>query len=368
MRIIDDACDEATSAATSQCARPAPIHRQYWAWMISAIVGAFVGFAVFYRFYLRDRSTPPEWERLGGAEARALVRELEAGKLDGLRERLGSAREGRWDDRGFWLALLASRVPRPAIERWVSSGEDAALAHLVRGAAHVGWGYEARGGGVASTVTEEGARLFTEHMSRAKDDFEEAARLDPDDPTPWALMLLPCRCLNLDAADARTCFEEATKRDPENYRAHALMLMYLTKKWGGSHDAMFDFARDVAERVDEGSDLGALVIEAHIERWLYFRFDDDREGELQYPRSADVQRECMEAFRRSVGSPRLRSRSSSIRGLNSAAFWFFVENNPAALREALEPIGKAFSDHPWGYWDAPTKKFFRSVRDLAKGG
>ncbi|MBC7173494.1 MAG: hypothetical protein H5U40_13725, partial [Polyangiaceae bacterium] len=66
-----------------------------------------------------------------------------------------------------------------------------------------------------------------------------------------------------------------------------------------------------------------------------------------------------------VGSPRFRRRSSSIRALNIAAFWFFVENNPAALREALEPIGKAFANHPWEYWDAPTKKFFESVRDFA---
>jgi hypothetical protein len=317
------------------------------------------GFIAFYWFYLRhkleaggDTSTP-----VGGAEAKHLRKMLKGADMSRFTAKLKGMREGAWDDRDFWLDIVAPSALEPVMDAWIAGGNELALGHLIKGRAHIAWAWEARGSGTADAVTDDGANLFEQHLRKAEADLLAAAELDPADPTPWAYLITVARGLGHGADVARDRYDQAVRRDPAHWTAHFQMLLLLCAKWGGSHDSMFAFAREAASRMPEGHDLGALVIMAHIERWLYFSFDDDTQGEKQYLKNAEAARECLTAYQRSVGSPQAHLRRSTIHARNIAAFWFFLTRDKANLRAEVDHIGNDYTTLPWGYWNDPEQAY-----------
>ncbi len=322
------------------------------------------GFIALYWFYLKDklagggeRATP-----VGGAEAKQLRKQVKAGDMSGLTAKLQMLRETAWDERDFWLDTVAPSALEPVMEAWIAGGNELALGHLIKGRAHIAWAWEARGHGTSDTVSDDGANLFEQHLMRAEADLQRAAELDPADPTPWAHLITVARGLGQGPELARERFDQATRRDPEHWTAHFQMLTLLCAKWGGSHESMFAFARDVSARMADGQDLSALVLMAHIERWLYFSFDDDSKGEKQYPKNPEAVQECLNAYQRSVGSPQARIRRSTIHARNIAAFWFFLTRDKANLRTEVGHIGNDYTPIPWGYWNDPEQAYSEAAQ------
>jgi hypothetical protein len=227
--------------------------------------------------------------------------------------------------------------------------------------------WEARGHGTSDTVSDKGHDLFKQRLQQADRELSQAAKLDPADPTPWAHRLTVARGLGLGQGHARQLYQEAAKRYPQHYTAHMQMLAVLTEKWGGSHQAMFDFARKAAERAGEGSHLGVLVIYAHIERWLYYRFDDDKKGMDKYPKERATQEECTSQYQRSLGSPQLQVRRTTILARNVAAMWFFLAKDRKRLQSEVAQIGNAYTDSPWGYWDTPERAYAEAAQYAYRG-
>jgi len=322
------------------------------------------GFIGFYWFYLRDKlaasgdkSTP-----VGGPEAKLLKKQVKGGDMSGLTAKLKGLREGAWDERDFWLDTVAPAALEPVMDAWIAGGNELPLGHLIKGRAHIAWAWEARGSGTADSVSDDGANLFEEHLMRAEKELRLAAELDPADPTPWAHLITVARGLGQGLELARERFDQAARRDPEHWTAHFQMLIMLCAKWGGSHDSMFAFASEVSKRLPEGHDLGSLVMMAHIERWLYFSFEDDKRGEKQYPKNAQAVQECLAAYQRSVGSPQLKVRRSTIHARNIAAFWFFLTRDKVNLRTQVGHIGNFYTTIPWGYWKDPEQAYSEAAQ------
>ena len=63
-------------------------------------------------------------------------------------------------------------------------------------------------------------------------------------------------------------FAQVVRRHPTHLVAHQQMLQFLCRKWFGSTEEMFDFARTAAAKAPAGSLLPELVVVAHIEHWL----------------------------------------------------------------------------------------------------
>jgi hypothetical protein len=187
---------------------------------------------------------------------------------------------------------------------------------------------------------------------------EASARRDPRDALPWAYLLITGRALEVGVDELRRRYEEGRARAPESWQVPWLMLEALTEKWSGSHDLMFQFAREVSSAAPAGSGLHALVAEAHFQRWLYFRMEDppEREGELSYYRAPDVQEDLRGAWARGPGSPAFRPGRFAPNQRALFAFAFTLGGDDAAARAVFDQLNRVTSD-PWRHVGEPMEVF-----------
>lgn len=242
-------------------------------------------------------------------------------------------------------------------EQWCAAHPESALPYLVRARWLISAAWAARGGGVAGTVDRQGWQSFYGLLERAEQDLARACDLDPTDPTPWALRLVSARGLQAGPDEARLRFEALVARDPHHRLGHAMRLTGLCRKWGGSHEAMFEFARQAAASAPAGSLLGGLIAQAHAERWMYAAgmaesAQDDPQwfGKAsRYFQDPAVRQELIAAWDRSLGSPAFRDTPLAAQARNWFAFCFHQAGEKARARAALEPLGRRFLHVPWSW-------------------
>src|SRR6266496_5201439 len=75
------------------------------------------------------------------------------------------------------------------LKEWVSRQPQSTTAHIALAAAYLKYGYEARGGGYADAVTEEGWRALDENANLAFKELEQAATLPIRCPYWYAAMM-----------------------------------------------------------------------------------------------------------------------------------------------------------------------------------
>jgi len=236
----------------------------------------------------------------------------------------------------------------------------------VRGAQGVDLAWQARGTGFADTVSDDGWRVMRELLRAAEFDLRRAAELDPADPTPYAELLTIACGLERTHDQTRACFEQAVARDPEHWAAHLSYMSFLMKKWFGSHEAMFDFARRVAASAAPGSDLPALLVKAHLERWQAHR-DMEQNPELaeRYLANPAVRAEVIAAYERSLANPRHRARRTTLYPSNAAALWFYLVEDAPRLRAELHRLGPATVGSLWSPSAEYAPRVIAHARQLA---
>ncbi|MCL1887429.1 MAG: hypothetical protein FWF96_00980 [Kiritimatiellaeota bacterium] len=102
--------------------------------------------------------------------------------------------------------------------------------------------WRARGGGWASTVTEEGWDKFHKGLQTARADLEEAWRLRPDLPEPAQLLVSVSGGDGRD--DTRKWFDRTVAAEFDHYGAYDSYLWYARPRWGGSPRKMRAFAEE----------------------------------------------------------------------------------------------------------------------------
>lgn len=297
----------------------------------------------------------------GNPRARALRDSLARGDwkdaqgfLEGLRV---------YELRDFFVSALSAWPGRPAwLEAWCESQPGSPVPWLIRGVHGLRWAWEARGSTTADKVKESAWPAFVERLVSAERDLQQAAALDTRDPAPWTWLVTTARALQQDAAVERERFDEAVRRDPENLAAHRHFLTALCWKWGGSHQAMFAFAREASGRAGEGSRLHTLVAEAHLERWVAYGMEGATADGAVYLRTPDVVAEVEAAWRRSAGSPRYASPVAAS-DHNLFAFLFWQQLKPALARRELAAAGDVVTEGPWQYLGDPVATFLEARQE-----
>jgi tetratricopeptide (TPR) repeat protein len=317
-------------------------------WTIIGVIAAVIVLAlvVFVFFILR---TDPS-QTLGDPVARRVVDASYGGDYQALRDHFRRLPKERWDVRAYYTTIYGDALPISCVDSWCEEKPDEADAHLLRGSCYIRHAWQARGSGTADTVSQRSAELFFERLTIAHDSLRRAAAMNPRDPTPWARLLVVAMGLSASHEQARAYFQEAVKRDPEHWSAHINMHYLLTEKWGGSHEAMFSFAREVAQRAPLGSDLPILVLQSHVERWFYiYAFDGDSQAAQSYFLEAAHQQEALDAYMRSLGSSQHRNRRTTIFARHAAAFWFWKVRDRERLHRELSLIGDRIASDCWPY-------------------
>lgn len=111
---------------------------------------------------------------------------------------------------------------------------------MVRGRYHIAVGWEARGGGYANSVTEEGWEVFHRELSTAADYLMRAYELHPDYPEA-ATYMIHVRMTSAGELSEEEWFLRAVNGQFDYYLAYHMYLQALRPRWGGSHKAMLKF-------------------------------------------------------------------------------------------------------------------------------
>lgn len=286
---------------------------------------------------------------LGDPEAQRL--------LAGLKERqdwpaVHAFLEGQrdWWERAFYVGVLEGHVSAGRdgawLDAWMREHPTSSLPHLLQGAALLQWAWEARGSGTSDTVSAEGRRLFLERLAQAETALQRAAELDPEDPTPFSFLITVTMGLQHPLDVTAAYFHEAVRRDRFHLPTHFALLYRLTEKWGGSHEAMFEYARSTVAELPDGHPLHLLLVEAHVMRFEYFAFDGDPFGRARYLRKPDVQADIEGAYARMVGSPAWVEPPHDS-SANEFAFYFWRVGDNARLASELARMRHHVTDSPW---------------------
>ncbi|HZE48339.1 MAG TPA: hypothetical protein VE074_02185 [Jatrophihabitantaceae bacterium] len=187
---------------------------------------------------------------------------------------------------------------------WLPATIGSQFPLLARGSFLTEQAFRIRGGARASEVEQSAWQPFFESLNQARDYLLHASELAPADPGPWAKLLTVGMALDSPKDTILEWFEAATSRVPGFYPAYWWVVAPLSKRWGGSHDLMFDVARTAnAELPDGGSGRVALAA-AHTERWKYYLyFEDNDDAATDYYVWPEVSQEIEAAAQNSAFSP-----------------------------------------------------------------
>jgi hypothetical protein len=302
------------------------------------------------------------------------------------RDLLASVRHDH-DRRAYYLEVLAESTTEQAgaqlvpgggpgqvdtgatwIDRWAAAEPADPDALVLRARSLVARAWEVRGGGWASTVGDDAAGEFGRLLGLALEVNDRAAALAPDDPAPWSQRLLLMTALSADRGTFERGWAELVARDPWHREAHSYKLMYLCRKWHGSHDEMFAFARSTAAAAPNGSPLHVLPLEANAE-WAMWEFR--REGRLaDLKKVGDVWRkhpgfhaELDNALNRWFRHP-AGKHAMWFHDLNHLAYGLVRGRRKQDAKPVFEAIGPYQHSIPWAWWgDSVTAdKAFRWAR------
>jgi len=127
-------------------------------------------------------------------------------------------------------------------EEWKEKISESVTARVALAAAHKDLGFLHRGSGYRSTVTEEGADLFGDQLSKAWDILIEAEALPEKDPHLYATKLSVCLGLKKEKEEIHEIVEKSLEEFPWYYESYSRMMIHLLPRWGGSTEASESFA------------------------------------------------------------------------------------------------------------------------------
>lgn len=135
--------------------------------------------------------------------------------------------------------------------------------HSLRGDAAIAAAWRARGSGVSSTVTEEGARIFEEKLTEARREFEAAAAAQPGDSIPPIRLITVDMGLDGDREVMEKWFTRAMEADGDNREACIAKLYWLEPKWRGTPEDLIAFGRACAATKNWRAGITLLAAHAH---------------------------------------------------------------------------------------------------------
>ncbi|GIE34126.1 hypothetical protein Ait01nite_071710 [Actinoplanes italicus] len=294
----------------------------------------------------------------GDPRARALVNALTVQDRNTVRACLADVHDP--DARAFLISLAAD-VPgvQDWIPRWIEEEPDSTLPLLIRGCHGVWWAWEARGAARAEYTSKDRFEEFFRRLRIAENCLDEVTARTPEDTTAWAFLTASARGRQVQPDEAAARFDAVLKYAPEHVMAHEQRLQYLCKKWFGSHEEMFSFARAAAGRATPGSLVHNIIPAAHIEYWLSLPSGEDQE----HMRNPQVRQELVAATYQSVLNPAFRFVPGWPSRANTFAMALHMSGEYAHAARVFDLIGDHVTEWPWEYRGNAAKQFVSARKD-----
>ena len=298
---------------------------------------------------------------LGDTLGKKILAEAKQGRVNLLSTELASIRNNQWDRRAFYVDLAGQYLTDIRV---LETLPDTSIGNLIRGSIAIELAWKARGSGQADTVSKDGWEGFFRNLDFAGRCLLRSGEQDIEDPTPFALLQTVAMGLQFERKVAEAWLQEAIKRDVNNQQAHYRHLFLLCKKWGGSHEDMFNFARATLNKIPAESTLNSIIYVAFQEYFLFFRaFENDLEGSKALLRDKQVHEESLSVYQRSLQKRVKIEQVSDYWPHNVTAWWFLMLNIPEVVRQETRKIGPNFTEFPWTMFYAdPADGYYRAMK------
>lgn len=289
-----------------------------------------------------------------------------------------------WDRRTHRVDVLASAAAsRPRwLRAWLDQEPTNPDAKVVVAWSEVHRAWTARGAARAGYTSREAFSQFFSILAGAGELCQQAVDAAPDDPTPWVTRLWLAIGQEHSHEAVRGYWQELTDRDPVSRIGHNAALQYWCHKWHGSHELMYEFARQAAAAAPAGSPLALQPLQAHFEYVLDLRADyamrlrngwkpseAERSQWADHWRTDEAQADLTAALESWPGphggqpthALAVHDRSVLAFALVQAQWW------PQAAAQ-FQAMGRYGYEYPWYYEGDPAKEFVKArAQALRKG-
>jgi hypothetical protein len=195
-------------------------------------------------------------------------REVEA-ELEALRQKRKKDPTAAHDlanyyDRFAEPAFTSSRdIPEHStkLAKWRKELPESPTPLIALGRAHLEYAWQARGGGFANTVTEEGWELFHGRLTEARRLLEQAVEMGVKDAEAHRQLIQVAKGQDLDKEQARAWLDAGRKIDPTYSFLYTAMAEYLLPRWHGEPGDVEKLANEIPTLVpgDDGLEAMAMV-------------------------------------------------------------------------------------------------------------
>jgi hypothetical protein len=179
-----------------------------------------------------------------------------------------------WEEKWFDIMIELIKgyrklglAPQAAYEKvdaeLVKLPEIKALRLQVRGSFWEKLGWEARTTAFAPAVPAGGFEALEKCLAIAKEAFEEAWKLRPDNTRTATSLLEIDKAVGGDRATMELWFDRAMKADPDKYGACLTKLDWLDPKWHGTPEEMLAFGRQCRDTKNWRGGIPLLCADAH---------------------------------------------------------------------------------------------------------
>jgi hypothetical protein len=281
---------------------------------------------------------------------------------DGFRRNKTRARGGGWRLHTFYSELLGKPESDDAVkehiahlEHWIAFHPESMTPRIAMAQTLHHWAWMARGGGVASTVSDDGWKLLEERVGREKDVLEAAQKL-PMCPEWYSEMIATGIALGWERDRIQAIFDEGAKFEPGYFYLYKEYADYLLPKWYGKPGDTAAFAKKEADLV--GGDEGDLI-------YYYVATTVIKRG------NGGIPREEMDWARMKRGAYVLDKKFGESRTTtNMFAFMAYQYGDKAVAAPLFASIGERWTHSIWktaAYYDRARKWAARPGADVTKG-
>jgi hypothetical protein len=235
------------------------------------------------------------------------------------------------------------------LNRWKNAYPESITPRVAIADGWQNYAFEARGGGYADTVTQDGWRLFSERMQNSKRELLEARDLKEGCPYWYSSLLEIAKDESWEDKDFEALYQEAIAFEPGYYYFHRQKALNLLPRYGGRPGQFEAFLDDLYEK--KGAQNYYLTLSYFILEVGEMPFDRDKY-------STERAKQGFEELRRTAGVDRGR--------LNDFAKFAFLASDFSTASEIFKEIGE---DWDIGTWEDKTKfENYRRLNEMAAQG